>query len=264
MSGLQAEESTFDQEVEVEEAGTEQPETVSESATDEGETPEKKIEFTEEQRQYFEDVVAKKAFKAREAEREAKRLRQELESIKANQAKETRPEVPPMPDTYDDDFEAKIAARDKAIRDAAAYDLRESQRVEDQKKAAASQSEAEAEKLQERINTYTQKATSLGVKPDELAKAGKVVADYGIHDEVAGFILDSDAGPLITRYLSRNLSELDKLQEMPPLKAAVYIENVLKHKAAGKKATSAPDPVEPLKGAGVPPTKRGPKGATFT
>lgn len=268
MSELQADTYTIEEDpaesVEDENVETEQSEETAESAPDSGETHNKKVGFTEEQQRIFDEAISKKVFKAKEAEREAARLRKELDAIKAAQPKETPPDIPPMPEPYAENYEAEVAARDKAIRARAEYELRESQRAEDQLRADAASGDKAAEQFQAKVSEYMGRAKALGVTEQELQAAGQSVANYGIHDELVGFILDSEAGPLITRYLSKNLAELDKLSEMSPIKAAVYIENVLKHKAVGsRKTTSAPDPVDTLRGTGAPRKERGPVGATY-
>lgn len=241
----------------------EQPE-VSESAPDKGENPDKKIEFTDEQKRYFEEVVGKKAFKAREAEREAARLREELEKVKAQAPKETRPDIPDKPDPYEDGFEERLQARDEAIRKAAEFDAQERFRQEQEERQKTEAEQRAQNERQQVIQDYAQRALKLGVTEQELYKAGTTVTNYGIDEQIEDFILQSDQGPLITVFLEQNLLELDKVRQMDPLSAAVYIETSLKPKAAALKTqvTNAPDPAETLTGAGVT-SYEGPKGATY-
>ena len=103
------------------------------------------------------------------------------------------------------------------------------------------------------------------MKQEELQAAGNIIGQFGIQDDVANYILEEEQGPLITTYLSKNLLELEKLKDMSPAAAAVYIATTVKQKAAAlkPKVNSAPDPLEQPHGAGKAPKPRGPQGAVF-
>ena len=98
------------------------------------------------------------------------------------------------------------------------------------------QQQKQQEALTERVQSYSQKATSLGIKSEDLQVAGNTVAQFGIHEDLVQYILEEDQGPLITTYLSKNLLELEKLREMSPTQAAVYVATTVKQKAAALKA----------------------------
>jgi hypothetical protein len=242
----------------------EQPETVSESAADTGEHQEEKITFSPEQQQHVDEIVGKKVFKLREAERQTEKLAKQLEELKAAAPTETRPAIPDLPDPYDEDYEVRIQARDEALRKAATFDAEQRLSQSQQEAKQRELQEAEQQRFQETAQRYATRAKTLGIAEAELQAAGQRVMQFGVSDEVAGFILEEEAGPLITQYLSNNPLELDKLARMSPMNAGVYIATTVKSNATAlkKKVTSAPDPVEPIRGNGAA-ENLGPKGATY-
>jgi len=240
----------------------------SDSAPEAGETPEKEIKFSEEQQRIFDEAVGKKVYKLREKEREAEALKRQLEELRSRIPEQRRPSVPDIPDAFalsDEEYRRQLYQRDEALKQAIAYDQRQ-QFVQQQKTQLEQQRlQKQHEVLTEKIQSYSKRATKLGIKAEELQVAGNMIAQFGIQDDVANYILEEDQGPLITTYLSKNLLELEKLRSMTPAGAAVYIATTIKQKAAAlkPKVNSAPDPLEQPHGAGTSPKPRGPVGATF-
>jgi multidrug efflux pump subunit AcrB len=237
------------------------------SETEAGSAPEqgqKKVEFTPEQQAIFDRTIGDKVRKQREAERNAEQVRQELERVRAMLPKDSRPDVPSMPDPYDEDFAQKVAARDKALTNAAAWDMRQAMAEHQRLEQATRQQQEQQQALSRSVETYSKRATAFGIKADELAAAGQAVANYGISQDLASFILADDKGPLITAYLARNPLELDALQGMSPLQAAVHIATNIKARAAASRGiSSAPEPPTVLGTGGVPKREPGPKGARY-
>lgn len=232
----------------------------AESAPAEGQ----KVQFTPEQQAVLDKAIGDKVRKYREAEREKQQLQQELEKLRQMLPQEKRPDVPPMPDPYDDDYAAKVAKRDDAIRKAAEWDARQ-QAVEWQRQQTEqAKQRAELQQRQETVEVYAKRAQSFGIKPEELAMAGQAVAAYGVDMDLASFIVEHDKGPLITTYLARNPLEVEKLTNMSKLHAASYIASVIAPKVDVVRGRSnAPKPPETLGSGGAPRAERGPKGATF-
>jgi hypothetical protein len=261
MSELQAEEASYeDAEVEQPIEAVDNVDEVSELAPEK-----KKIEFSEEQQAVLDDLAAKKTYKIREAERQVEQYKRELDEMRAKLPQETRPDVPKVPDPYDDDYEAKIQARDAALLKRAEFDTKrtwvDQQTAQNQQQAAYQAQQAK----QETVTKFVGQAKKLGVTTEELNGAAKVIDDFGIGDTVVQFILSNDQGPLIAKYLGNNPLELDTLRRLDPMSAAIRIENVIKSKAAalGKRTPTAPDPTDTLRGNGAAPKARGPAGATF-
>ena len=224
--------------------------------------------FTEAQQKIVDDAIGKKVFKLREKEREADSLKKQLNDLKAKIPEEPKPVVPPPPDPFslsDDEYKRNLALRDEALRQESAYNAKMQAdmqlRLDKEKEAEKHQQQA----LQEKVEVYSQRATRLGIKPEELQAAGNTVATWGIDDSVVNFILDLDQGPLVTTYLSKNLTELEALRDMRPMEAAVHINSKLLAKAEAfkPKVKTAPPPVEQPQSSGTPSRNKGPKGATF-
>ena len=242
--------------------------TGSDSAPDTAEKREKEVLFNEEQQRIFNDAIATKVHKQREAEREAERLRKELEETRAKLPQQARPAVPDAPDPFsasDKEYQERLRQREEAIAKAAQWDAQQSLIKQQQQEREQELARKQQEVMANTVKTYSERAVQLGIKPEELQVAGNTVATFGIDDSLTQFILSDDHGPLITKYLSTNLLELEELRNLPPTMAAVRISSVIKPKLAAlkPKTPSAPDPLENPRGSGAVPQPRGPKGATF-
>ena len=238
----------------------------SESSEDSGETHEKPI-FTEKQQKVFDDAIGKKVFKLREKEREAEQLRKRLEDYEQPQTR-SRPQVPTLPDPFavsDEEYKRQMMHREQALISASAYDTQVQMLQYQQKQLAQEAEQKQQEILVEKVQSYAQRAKTLGVKAEELQAAGAIVGQFGIDDSLVQYILEDDHGPLITKYLSQNVQELDSLRNLHPTTAAVRIATLIKSKAVALKPkyTHAPDPVRRPMPSSAQVKSKGPKGATF-
>ncbi len=238
----------------------------SDTAADSGTkaTPEPKVQFTPEQQAVFDKVIGEKTFKAREAERKAEAAEQRLRQLEAQQPKENRPAVPPLPDTYDAYYDAKMAARDKAISQAAAFDAKQETLKSQREDNERQRFKAQQDELYKTAVTYKERSDKLGISAPDLQKAAADLSTFGITEDLTQFLLKDDQGPLMTMFLSRNPVELERMTSMSPVEMGAYIASAIKPKlAAVKTRTQAPDPADVLDGGGSPRKERGPKGATF-
>ena len=240
----------------------------SDSSPEAGESQNKQPKFDEEQQRIFDEAMGKKTFKLREVERQAEALQRQLEDVQARLPKQERPQVPEAPDPFaisDEEYRRQLSQRDEAVSKAAAYDAQQQYLQQQQYQLAEQARQKQQEALNSKIENYASRATKMGIKSEELQVAGATVSNFGIQDELVSFIIEDDHGPLITKYLSQNLTELDNLRSMSPIQAAIRITNEIKPKAAAlkPKVNQAPDPVETPQGAGISPKPKGPKGATF-
>lgn len=235
------------------------------TAADSGENHENKITFSEEQQKVVNDIAAKKAFEAREAKREAEELRKQLEEAKSKIPQQARPSIPEV-DPYSDTYEEDLRKRDEAVKQVAAYERTQAELAEQDQARQQEEQRKQEEVLAQTIAGYNERAVKLGVSESELRAAGNAVVNYGIDPQVASFILSDDNGPLITKYLSMNPLELESLNKLDPMNAAIRIQSEIKQKASalGIKTPKAPPPVDQLNGSGMPLKERGPKGATYT
>ena len=238
----------------------------SESAPDSGKpaTPEKKVQFTPEQQAVFDKVIGEKTFKAREAERKAEAAEARLQELQAQLPKENRPSIPALPDPYDADYQEKIAARDEAIKAAAAFDARQELVRNQQQHAQRQRVEAEQSELVKSATAYKERSDKLGIAPADLQTAANALSTFGITEELTKFLLKDEQGPLMTMFMARNPIVLERMQGLSPLEMGHYIASEIKPKLATVKTrTQAPAPADVLDGGGSPKKERGPKGATF-
>lgn len=238
----------------------------SDTAADSGTkaTPEPKVQFTPEQQAVFDKVIGEKTFKAREAERKAEAAEAKLREVEARLPKENRPAVPPVPDPYDADYESKIAARDKAISQAAAFDARQETIKSHHEAAERQRLEAKQADLYKTAVAYKERSDKLGIPAPDLQSAATALSNFGITDDLTQFLLKDDQGPLMTMYLARNPVVLERMAGLSPLEMGHYIASAIKPQlAAVKTRTQAPDPADVLDGGGSPRKERGPKGASF-
>lgn len=258
---LQAAEADIESTVTLDDSNVVEAETPvegSDSASDTGENQEQKVTFDERQQKVVDDIIGKKTFKVREAERENERLQNELAEARKQIPQEQRPDVPTMPSSFDfdsdEEFNQAVASRDKAIADAARFDGRQTYANEQLERQQQEAQKADNDALQAQVDTYAGRATKLGVKTEDLQAAGNVVAGYGIDDSVVRHILKDEQGPLITTYLAANPVEMETIRSLDPISAGVYLSTIVKQKAEAlkPKLTSAPDPVETLRGGGIP------------
>ena len=221
--------------------------------------------LTPEQQESVNEAIGKKVAKQREAERQAQEYQAQLaEAQKRLQQYEApvRPDIPPPPDPYEDNFAQKVAHRDAMIAKAAQFDAeinwRNTQEQQRQQQIAAE----ERAKVVKTVGTYSEVATKLGITSEELAEAGSKIAPY-VPDRLALRILNDASGPEITTFLAKNLVELDKVTRMSPEDGAVYLETVIKPAAKRPTPKLAPEPTDKLSGASMKESGRGPKGAQY-
>ena len=232
-----------------------QEESTEQAPKEEALTP-PKVEFSPEQQEFIErKIVSEKVAKQREAERkaeEAERKAGELQAELDKLTKPTKPEVPPMPDQYADDFEEQYAAREQKLRELAVFEEGERQQAAYNQHQEQEAARKKAEEFTAVAESYTDRAGKLGIKAAELQEAGQQVASMGMSNEVVHHILTEDQGPAITVYLAKNPTEADTLSRMNPMRAAVYIATEIKPKAieSRPKVELAPAPTDSPKGGG--------------
>ena len=248
------------------EESTESLATGSESATEqpEGEAEGKPAEVgVDKDPAGYTKAINRKHFQFKEAERRADALAEENARLKAQVPGAVRPEIPALPDPYDENYAELIAQRDQAVQDAAKYDAEAAAEVAQQERAAAVTVKEQNDALVKSVSTYTERAEKLSVSEAELEVAATTIDAYGINGALVQHILADEQGPLITLHLAKNPAELAALQDMSLLDAAVYISTALKTKVMAGREGGAPPPADTLTGGGAPPAGHGPKGATY-
>lgn len=224
----------------------------------------KKVEFDEEQQAHVDTLVNERIFKERELENEAQRLREELAALRGADKQAARPEIPPLPDRWVDNYEELIFQRDEAIKAAVLYDSEKAASDAANESLSADVQKSEQAAMAAKVASYAGRATSMGITPEELRDRGQKVVSFGISDTVADFILSHENGPLITTYLAKNPAEIKAISAMSLMNAALYISNTVNGKITATKdrAKSPPEPFERVRSAGSSGSKS--SGITFS
>jgi hypothetical protein len=250
------------------EAKTEEAEESREADDDES------VAFDERQQKKLDQIIARNSYRYKtqiEAEqRRAQELEQRLQALEqggSNQQAPTDPQtgapvIPDLPDPFDSDYEAKVKQRDEQIQRYARWEAE--QEMLQQQTQAEHQKHIEA--LNKRTQSYLERGKDLGLTSEDIQKAGEFINQAGgIAVELIDDILDDEAGPAIPHYLYRNPEALQKVQQMSVVKAARYIEKIIRPDAlryAKRKTAPPPPPVSTESGSGAREQK-GLPGATY-
>jgi len=185
-----------------------------------------------------------------EAEAKAQEKEAELAKLKA---KEAEIEIPPMPDTFDPEYQEKLKKRDDAIAELAKVNAKKELAEQSAAQRAQEAIEAHQAEVQKHVNTMYSEAEKLGVKQDELQKADGILVQYIKNPELAVFIISQPDAALLVKHLSSSPQELDKLSKMTTAAAAAYIATTVAPKAQELKPglTNTPDPLKLPKGKGA-------------
>ncbi len=205
-------------------------------------------------------AVGKQHFKFREEERNHSATKKDLDDARAQlaaiEANKPKPEIPDMPDSFDEDFTEKMAARDQAIIAKAQFDTQQGVLVQQQESANQAQADAQAKTVNDAVAVYQSRTTELGLKAEEIDAAANVVAGY-VSPEVGMYLLSDADGPLMTKYLADNPLELDALRNMSPMQAAITLNSTVREASQKLKPqqTNTPAPAETLDGGVIPENK---------
>ena len=227
----------------------------SELAPDSGEAHEPTPQENSVDQDAVNKVINRKHFEKMEAERqrdaESKRVKELEEKLNSLQPQTTS--IPPMPDTFDDDYEEKVRQRDDAIRSVTEQRARQDFIAQQQQAQQAEQKRVRQEQQDIAVSKYVDNAKAFGISQEELQAAGNDLATYNLSDDLQMRIIQDADGPLIAKYLQLNAIEASNLAQMHPMDAYGYVLQSVKPKAAQlkPKTSNAPPPAENLSGGNV-------------
>lgn len=200
-------------------------------------------------------VINKKHWEAKEAERQAAEYKRQLEELQAKQqeTQSVEPIVPPLPDTFDDDYEAKIAERDKKLMERARWNAEQTMRQTQQEQLQQQQLQQQKQQIMQSVQTYEERAKGFGIDKQELEQVGNLVSNSGISVDLQMELLNDPDGALIVKHLASDIQSLDQLTKMTPYQAANFINQTIRPKAVNlkPKASNAPPPPDNLTGGTV-------------
>ncbi len=236
-----------------------------------------KVTFDERQQAVFDNTIAEKVFKQREAERKAAALEQQLQQMQAQAPQQVRPDVPPIPSPYDfdtdDKYQAAVRDRDAKIMAQAQFDANQQALAQQQQQHALAQQQAEQQKQAELAKDFEKNATKHGLTGDQIVQDSLAIGQRGGlypanpegAQQLMSMVLTDPDGPKITAYLAQNPQAQLELQQMDLMTAGITLMTSVKQAAGGigPKIPGAPNPPEHLRGAGAPEKQEGPPGATY-
>lgn len=178
----------------------------------------------------------------------------ELESGQGKKEEEKPAQVtqaPQLPDDlYDDEAMRKYHAdmikySADAARQAAASTYQEQQ--------LTNQQQAQQAEMQKTIQAYAQQGMKDGLTVDKMHVNEQILVGSGLDPNVGMYIMNDSNGAKIADYLASHQDQLNKINGMNQMQAAVYIANEIKLKAlAPSNVSKAPEPTDtPVNGSGV-------------
>ena len=212
-----------------------------------GEHEEKDAQSADKKQDSVEQRIGELTRKRHEAERIAKEREQELRDLRKQLLTNSEPVVPELPDPDDvsqEEFQSALRQREEMIQKRIEWQQQKTQFENEGAEQTRNEQLRQQQELQTIGTAYRQKAATLGVKEEELAQAGNLISQVGLHNDVAMEILRDDVGPLITRHLAQNVSDLLEVSQMSPTQAVLYIERNIKPKVkpAGKRTKAVKPP----------------------
>ena len=256
MSELQNDDAQKSEEVKTEEAVNENPEGSELAAETEATDKTPDVESEDDKKAKANLAYGKVYGKQKQAERERDALQAQLDEAQKKQ------NVPPQaagdyPEEFDydtaEEFKAAQTAYVKNVEANAVYKTQvEAYNVQQENQRIAAQQQKN-QKLQEDVSSYTTRAESFGIKPDELQVAGNAVASYGVSNDITMALLADPDGPLLVKHLAANPLDVSNMNNMNPIQAAQFIERELRPKAVRlkPKQSNTPNPSTDVKGDGV-------------
>jgi len=202
-------------------------------------------------------AINKKHFQMQEERRKREAVEAELQKLKEEFNRiakpQTKPEIPPMPDQFDPNYDLLIATRDRAIIESAKWDVVAAEKANKEREALETKQKKEAGIINAKISKYSANVVKYGLDPVEIQEDEKIVTSFGLSYDLRMHLLDDPNGPLLVKYLANNPTELDNIASMSPMQAAIRISNVLTPEAQKlrPKTSGTPDPSKPLDGRGV-------------
>tara|TARA_R110000787_G_scaffold285582_1_gene401702 strand:- start:689 stop:1537 length:849 start_codon:yes stop_codon:yes gene_type:complete len=216
----------------------------------------------------FKKAIDKQHRKYREEQRARQALEVRLKEFESKQAPAVESvTVPPLPDSWDEDYDQKMRDRDAAMVRKANEDYQK-QRDKEQQRTDQQRVERESYENQQAQQTkFVDAGKKLGVDAAALSKAEDSLVKAGVGGYLASEILDDADGPLIALYLEANeleMYDLIDISKANPIKAGAFLSSI-KAKAASlrKKSSNAPPPADRLDGKAAAKKDRGPSGATY-
>ena len=229
-----------------------------------------KVQFDPEQQEKLNEIVGGVRMKARSEAQELKARNDALEArlsqIEAQQpAMGAPPNVPPQPDPFDDQFEAKLTAREQALVEQTRWEEQQRAQQEIERITAEERNQQEAMALHQKGLEFNRRAREFGISEQEQQTAVQKITDARVNPLVLEELLESPNGPALVQSLAKDTNKLldvaEKSNQGPRGFAHAMVDLHQLDNSAPQ--NTAPRPPDMLQGTGVPTQKRGPRGLTI-
>lgn len=215
-------------------------------------------------------VIDKVALQGRENVRTERQknadLQRDLDEARAKIPQEVRPSVIEAGDTFEEDYETKQQTREEQIRKQAVFDARGKWDAEAQQADQIATQQKQQQDFNDSVVTFRETASKFDIDQNAVALMDQTIASYGgVTPEVGQFIINDEQGMLIWQHMASNPLDIQTVNNMPLQQQGIFLADIKAKQVAlhTKNQSTAPDPAENLTGSGVPPGKRGSKGATY-
>lgn len=231
-----------------------------------------KVQFDDAQQEKLNEIVGGVRMKSRserlELEQQNQALAERLSRLESQQPGTTGPpQIPPIPDQFDEHYEQKLAARDQAIQQNAKW---EAQQENEQALAQERQRQnnlQQANELNRQVQVFNEQARALGIDQNTQSQLVQRVAEAGVNGAVFEEIMSSPQGAKMLKGIgSLNTNDLLNFAEKSNQGQMGLVDSIIEARnLAGNPVSqnAAPRPPEMLSGTGVPTQKRGPRGLTI-
>ena len=246
----------------------------SESATEE--RPEQdqaeKVQFDDAQQEKLNEIVGGVRMKSRnerlELEQQNRELAERLARLESQQPATTGPpQIPPIPDQFDEHYEQKLAARDQAIQENAKWEARKENEQLIAQERQRQENLQQANELNRQVQQFNESARALGIDQNQQSQLVSRIAEAGVHGGVFEEIMNSPQGAKMLKGIGSlntndllNFAEKSNKGQMGLVDAIIEARNLA---GTSVSQNAAPRPPEMLSGTGVPTQKRGPRGLTI-
>ena len=163
--------------------------------------------------------------------------------------------IPPMPDSFDEDFDVKVKQRDEAIIANANYNAQNNAYLQQEQHYQQQTAQAAQQKQAELATSFTANAKKTGATDEEFNSVVTTLNNGGMTPDIGSAIMSDPDGYFIAKHLAANPQEAHELNTMNPILAgAKFAELKQKASALKPKTSNAPTPAANLTGNGVDPS----------
>lgn len=229
--------------------------TGSDLAPDKGDNPEEK-QATE--GELAQAAINKQHKRFRDEERGHQdtktQLQEAQQKLTALQADQPEPIIPPMPDSFDDNFDELVKQRDAAIVAVTQHNTQQGIAAQTAQSAENDRALEGQRQAQADADTLSTNAVKQGIKIEDLNVAAAKVGEYHLDPALVVELMTNEDGPVMIAHLAANPMELDALRQLPLGQAFGVLHGKIRTAAQAlkPKTSDAPDPPELLGGDGKP------------